>query len=531
MALSRRSGRRTEGNIWAGFVDAMTALLLVMIFVLSIFMIMQFVLRETLVGQGRQLASLEDQIASISEALGATRRQNDQLQSQNSELQSNLSQLQFSYEEQSTQIADFETQVASLLARQQELQASVDAAQAARDEALSDKDKAELALAAARNDISQSEADARLAAAKADALQAMIDDLQAPDGTDNAQIEASMARVMALANAALSDDALADSETGQQLRDEVEKLSELEQQRLAEQASIAYLRERLKSSDTELTAMTLALEEERKKAEENLTILAALQSQREDIQNSDLSQEEKDKALLDLARQEIAQRDKASEEDARRIALLNQQTAALRSQLNALQGLLDAAAEADAAADVQIETLGSSVNSALARVAAEERARAKNLESYRSEFFGEIRKVLEGVDGIEVVGDRFVFSSEVLFAPGSAVLSAEGQAQISKIGELIIGLSGQIPTEIPWIIRVDGHTDITPLAAWSQYDDNWELSQARALSVVRYMIDADGVDPARLAATGFGEYHPIDTTNTPEGLARNRRIEFKLTEE
>ncbi len=532
MALARRTGRRTESNIWAGFVDAMTALLLVMMFVLSIFMILQFMLRETILGQGRQLATLETQISQISAALGATRRENETLSSENEELSTQVSRLQFEYDQQSQQIADFETQIASLIARQTELQGSLETAQSQLDEALSDKEKAEIALANVRDSISDQEAQARLDAAKAEALQAMIDDLQAQnvDG-DNQEIEASVARVLALANQALADESIAQSEEGAQLRDEVDKLTELEQQRLAEAAATDYLRERLKNSENEITAMTLALEEERKKAEETLTLLAALQDQKQDVEASDISEAEKNAALLKLAQEEIALRDKISEEDARRLALLNQQTAELRGQLNALQGLLDAAAEADAEAEIQIATMGSSLNAALARAAAAERARANELEGYRSEFFGKMRQVLEGVAGIEIVGDRFVFSSEVLFPTGSANLSAGGREQISKVGNLINQLQSEIPEDVPWVIRVDGHTDIRPITSQTRYADNWELSQARALSVVRYMISNDGVDPARLAPTGFGEYHPIDRSNTEEGLARNRRIEFKLTEE
>ncbi len=499
MALSRRSGRRTEGNIWAGFVDAMTALLLVMIFVLSIFMIMQFMLRTTIIGQRGQLASLEGQIAQISQALGAAQTRNTELEGENDDLSERLSRLQFDYEAQQGQIADYEEQVAALIARQAEMQEE---------------------LSAVNED-----------ALRAQALQAMLDDLQATPPEDNTELEASMARVLALANQALSDEGVAQSQAGIELRAELDQLTELEQKRLAAQAATDYLRERLRNSDTEITALTLALEEERKRAEETLTMLAAIQNQREEVLNADMSDAEKQAALLQLAEQEINARAQASAEDARRIALLNQQTAELRSQLNALQGLLESAAEADREADIQLESLGNSLNAALARVAAEERARANDLESYRSEFFGRMRQVLEGVDGIEIVGDRFVFSSEVLFPTGSAQLSAEGRAQISKIANLVNQLSSEIPDEIPWIIRVDGHTDIRPVSRSSAYADNWELSQARALSVVRYMIDADNVSPERLAATGFGEYHPIDRSNTEAGLARNRRIEFKLTEE
>jgi len=155
---------------------------------------------------------------------------------------------------------------------------------------------------------------------------------------------------------------------------------------------------------------------------------------------------------------------------------------------------------------------------------------AKKLETYKSEFFGRMREILAGREGVRIDGDRFVFSSEVLFAPGSADLSEEGKAQIARVVELLNEVKDAIPPEIDWIIRVDGFTDKTPLRGSAKYRDNWELSAARALSVVHYMTEELGFPPNRLAATGFGEFQPIDDGDSPEALARNRRIELKLTE-
>ena len=213
---------------------------------------------------------------------------------------------------------------------------------------------------------------------------------------------------------------------------------------------------------------------------------------------------------------------------------------------------------ADTAAQVRIETLGSDLNQALARAAAEERraaaeaARRAELEAaeaerlrieaerlneevtdlaeYRSEFFGTLRQVLGDREGIQVVGDRFVFSSEVLFESASATLSPEGQAQIAQVAGILSDVSDQIPNAIDWIIRVDGHTDNVPLSGTGAFVDNWELSQARALSVVKFMTDALGFPPQRLAATGFGEYRPVNFDDTAAARAQNRRIELKLTE-
>ncbi|MGL5010677.1 MAG: OmpA family protein, partial [Paracoccaceae bacterium] len=157
-------------------------------------------------------------------------------------------------------------------------------------------------------------------------------------------------------------------------------------------------------------------------------------------------------------------------------------------------------------------------------------AEARNLEKFRSEFFGQLSTLLEGREGVRVVGDRFVFSSEVLFTAGSADLAPEGRAQIAGVAAILNDVAGQIPPEIDWIIRVDGHTDNVPLSGLGEFADNWELSQARALSVVRYMQEELGFPPSRMAATGFGEYRPVASGDSAEALAANRRIELKLTE-
>jgi chemotaxis protein MotB len=248
--------------------------------------------------------------------------------------------------------------------------------------------------------------------------------------------------------------------------------------------------------------------------------------------------------MLNFAQQALTAEQAKSVDAAKKLALLNQQMMALRSQLGTLQGLLDASAAKDTEANVQLDTLGSQLNAALAQVASEQKKRAEleaaerkrletenlDLAKFRSEFFGQLSEVLAGRDGVRVVGDRFVFSSEVLFTPGSADLAPEGRAQIAGVVSTLTEVAGQIPPSIDWIIRVDGHTDAIPLSGNGIFADNWELSQARALSVVRFMQDDLGFPPQRLAATGFGEYQPVVPGDTPQDLAQNRRIELKLTE-
>lgn len=511
MALSRGRGNRHEFNIWPGFVDAMTSLLMVMMFVLSIFMIVQFVLQDTVSEKDSELADLAGQVASLSDALGLAQTRGRELETEAQGLRSALADRSSDLETARTRLSAFEAEVAALMAARESARARVADLEAAQSRAMTEQEALNLALAQARSEVDAQAEAARLAAARREALEALVADLKARGEADAA------------------------------------KLTEAEAARLTEAAATAALRERLKNSQDELTAMTLSLEEARRRAEETLTLLAAAEAARNAAETDatrQLTEAERQAALLAAANAALSQEEAKSADSLRRLALLNEQVAALRSQLGSLQAVLDATQDKDAQAQVQIEQLGGQLNAALAQVAAEQRRRAEleeaerrrlqaeaqDLQRYRSEFFGKLRDILASRDGVRVVGDRFVFSSEVLFQPGSDALSAEGQSQIAGVVAILRDVAGEIPPEIDWILRVDGHTDNVPLSGTGQFRDNWELSQARALSVVRYMVGALGFPPERLAATGFGEYRPVNPDNTPEARAQNRRIELKLTE-
>lgn len=451
-------GRGRQGQsaaIWPGFLDLMTSLVMVLMFVLTVFMIVQFALRETINSQGDQLSDLNRQLAGLAESLGLAQAQNAELTAEIGTLNATLAGQSEELAAAQGKISDFEAQVAGLLA-----QASTDkAALAAKDLALE-----------------------------------------------------------------------------------------------AETANAAALRDRLKGASDELTAMTLALEQARKKAEDTLTMLAAAEAAKRQLEvekGSQLTEAERQKALLATAQAALDREKSVSADGARKLALLNQQMAALRQQLGSLQAVLDASAAKDAESKTQIEALGSQLNSALARVAAEQKRRAAleeaerlrleaeakalkdetaQLAKYRSEFFGKLSEVLAGRQGVRVVGDRFVFSSEVLFEPGAADLAPEGKSQIAGVVATLKDVAAEIPDGLDWIIRVDGHTDNVPLSGLGEFKDNWELSQARALSVVRYMQNELGFPANHLAATGFGEYQPVALGDSAEARAQNRRIELKLTE-
>ena len=209
-----------------------------------------------------------------------------------------------------------------------------------------------------------------------------------------------------------------------------------------------------------------------------------------------------------------------SSEALSKIDLLNQQLLSLRRQIAALNEALQAAEAKDKDAQTRITDLGARLNVVLAR-------QVQELQRYRSDFFGRLRELLRDRRDIRVVGDRFVFQSEVLFPSGQAQMTQEGLAAIDALASAIVELERQIPPEIDWALQVDGHTDSRKIAS-RDFPSNWELSSARATSVVKYLI-ARGVSPKRLVAAGYGEFAPLEDGTTDDVLRRNRRIELKLT--
>lgn len=204
------------------------------------------------------------------------------------------------------------------------------------------------------------------------------------------------------------------------------------------------------------------------------------------------------------------------------VELLNQQISALRRQIAALEDALNASESRDRESNAKIADLGRRLNVALAQ-------RVQELNRYRSDFFGRLREILSDKENIRIVGDRFVFQSEVLFPTGSADINPAGQDEMKKLADAVIQLNQEIPDDINWVLRVDGHTDNVPLTGTGRFRDNWELSSARATAVVKFLI-ANGVPANRLVAAGFGEYQPLDVSDTADARSKNRRIELKLTE-
>ncbi len=225
-------------------------------------------------------------------------------------------------------------------------------------------------------------------------------------------------------------------------------------------------------------------------------------------------------SALDTSERGLKEQQEMSAAAIAQVELLNRQLAAVREQLEQLNAALDAAKLAAKDKDLKIEELGRELNLALA-------ARVKELARYRSEFFGRLQAVLGERKDIQIVGDRFVFSSEVLFPTASDDVSAEGMIQLTRLAETLKTLAAEIPDDLPWVLQVDGHTDRRPIAT-ARFPSNWELSTARALAIVKFLRN-QGIPPQRLAATGYGEFHPLDARSNEEAYARNRRIELKLT--
>ena len=203
------------------------------------------------------------------------------------------------------------------------------------------------------------------------------------------------------------------------------------------------------------------------------------------------------------------------------VEVLNQQIAALRRQLAALEQALNATEAKDKESQARIADLGQRLNLALAQ-------RVQELSRYRSDFFGKLREILGNRPDVRIVGDRFVLQSELFFDTGKADLLPDARTELDKVATALVELEKKIPTEIAWVLRVDGHTDVRPISG-PNFKSNWDLSAARAISVVQYLI-AKGVSPQRLVAAGFGEFQPMEPAKTDEAYKRNRRIEFKLTE-
>ncbi len=433
MALRRRGGGGDAMNPWPGYVDALSTLLMVIIFVLLVFVLAQAFLSITLAGRNKELASLTSQVAQLSDMLSLEKGHEADLRLALSQIGQELAQTSTARDNLASQLASLQEENTKLAAERDTFKTNLATSQ----------------------------------------------DAQARLGAQRDQLVASLAAAKA-AQAELEKTVTADKATIQAKLADLAKLS-------TEVAALTALRDQLEKQVRDTAAQTLT------EQQKNAAVAA-----------------------------QLADEQKFSDSAKAQIALMNQQLGQLRQQMASLAAALDASEKSSANKDVQIADLGKRLNAALAQ-------KVQELQSYRSEFFGKLRQVLAGKPGIAIVGDRFVFQSEVLFPSGSAELSPAGLDQITALAITLKNLIPEIPSDIHWILRVDGHADKQPLAPNSPYTSNWELSAARAINVVKALI-ADGVPPDHLAAAAFGDTQPLDPASTQAAYAKNRRIELRLTD-
>lgn len=285
-------------------------------------------------------------------------------------------------------------------------------------------------------------------------------------------------------------------------------------------AQLSSLTAQLTDEKTKTATLENTLATERLRLTTELTTLSARTAeQARELEQISKALDKKTQSLKQAAT-DLAAEQKQSEQARLEINRLTAAMQSLHSELTRLRILLSEKQEQSKKDKIAIANLGKELNAALAN-------KVQELQRFRSEFFGRLRTILEGRSDVKVVGDRFVFQSEVLFAPGQASINPEGQAQLGQIADAIMLIIADIPSDIPWILQVEGHTDDIPVSGF--YTDNWDLSTERALSVVRFMVDR-GVSSERLAATGYGEFQPIASSKTDADRQKNRRIELKLTQ-
>ena len=455
MSLSRLGNRgRPSDFTWPGFVDALASLLMVFVFVLMVFVIIQANLSFRISGQDSRITALQNELLELGSLLNMERETNLQLSSELSNAQLKVTSLEGDNEQLLSQLASLQTELSD---REDEI-----IAQQADISALSSQIfELEDNLESARS----------LADERSDEIEALILRLTAS------------AEAFAEQSDAFNNQAIELQQSITLAKDREERISILDSKI-----------ENLNAKNT--------LTQEELSEKQRLLLIA-------------------EQALLKKA-EELKSANNASNEAKAEIDKLLASTTALRLEIQKLSNLLADKERQSINDKIAIADLGKKLNSALA-------TRVQDLQKFRSEFFGQLREVLKNRSEVRVVGDRFIFQSEVLFATGQANISDTGKEQLADIASALREIEEVIPKDIPWVLQIEGHTDSDPIADNPFFRDNWDLSTERALSVVRF-LRSEGIPANRLAAAGYGEFQPIDTQNSEAAKQRNRRIELKLTQ-
>ncbi|MCZ6453633.1 MAG: peptidoglycan -binding protein [Alphaproteobacteria bacterium] len=465
------SRRYSSVNYWPGFVDALAALLVVVVFLIMVFALAQIFLSDALSGRDSVLEQLTSELDELAQMLDLERNANSELRISVAQLSS---QLQTSVSERDalvSKLSDIEETLAT------ERRAQVDEIADLNRILNADKESIELQL----RDLERLNRDIV-------ALRSVRDELET--------------KVAGMATA---------------LRQSEQQLSETRNLVQQREQQLSETRDLVQQSEQQLGQVRdLAKELEAKLADESeRTVLAQKEVAQRDIRLAELLRR------AETAEQSFSEERTLSEQAQRQVSLLADQLREIRRQLAALNEALEASEVKNKSQNTQIVNLGKRLNAALA-------TRVQELARYRSEFFGRLREVLGNRSDIRIVGDRFVFQSEVLFASGAAELNQAGGDQLGQLAKTLRQISAEIPDGLDWVLRVDGHTDVRPIST-AQFPSNWELSSARATSVVKFLIE-QGIPPNRLVAAGFGQYQPLDAGDDEIAYRRNRRIEFKLTQ-
>ncbi len=467
MPRSRRGRASDELNPWPGYVDALSTLLMVIIFVLLVFVLAQAFLSVALSGRDRALDRLNQQVAELTDMLSLERGRGTELQAS----------------------------VASL-------GRDLNAASAAKD-ALTQN------LSALRDEAGRAQADRDALKAERDRLTARLADAELQAGSANARLQALQGRLAETAgqtDAAGVEAAALAGQLAQSRRDLAAlraQMDALNQTVKADRATIEAKVADLTRLDAQVRQLT-ALRDEMERQAQDAAVRATTEAQRRQAVAAQLADEQK-----------------LSESGRAQVALLTRQIQELRTQIATVSAALSVMEASGRDKDAQIAGLSTRLNVALA-------SKVEELQRYRSEFFGRLRDVLANRPGVQVVGDRFVFQSEVLFPTGSADMTGAGQEQIRALAATLKGIAAEIPADLNWLLRVDGHADRLPVGR-GLFASNWELSSQRAINVVKLLIE-EGVPATRLAATGFGEFQPLDGADSATAYSRNRRIELRLTD-
>lgn len=469
MSFATRSRRRRgpSTDIWPGFVDVLSTLLLVMIFLLVVYMLAQYFLQRSVSEKSEALSELDHQVAELADLLALERQSN-------SDMRVNISQLSA------------------------ELQSS-----------LSERDALTLKLTRAEDETDTLRLRLRNMTSEAQGALAEATDAGRKIAEAQLRAEAGEEKIRLM----LSD--------VERLRRDIEALQTVRNELEGEVSQLAAA---LADSESEAARLDTAFTAARDRASELQTKFSD-QSERtalaqKQVAERDIRLRELQDIYLYSENQLVTTRD-LSKRQTDEIGLLNQQVLALRLQLSRIEAVLQASEAASEEQGVVIADLGRRLNLALA-------AKVEELAEYRSEFFGRLREVLAGRKGFTIIGDRFVFQSEVLFGSGSADLGAPGKDGLHTFAIVLKDVMQRIPADLPWILQVDGHTDRIPIQT-PRFPSNWELSAARAIEVVNYLA-SEGIPPERLSATGYGEFQPIDRRDDEIAFRRNRRIELKLTQ-